>query len=326
MKHLLLTLIFVALLVSCSIQENSHNYSQVDIEIVYEDTMSIRAIEFLDDKTLAFAGNKGLFGTVDVPTGRVRANVQQYDSITPEFRAVAHTTTNFFMLSVSSPALLYKTDAGGQMKLVYKEEGKGVFYDAMKFWNDQEGIAIGDTVDGCFSIIITRDGGSSWNKIPCSQLPEGIEGEGAFAASNSNIAIAGDKVWVVTTSNRMYYSPDKGKSWESLPVPSIYEANAEGLYSIDFYDKNIGFAIGGDYTKPENNDKNKIKTVDGGKTWQLVANGQAPNFRSCVQYVPNGHGKDLVAIGFKGLDYSSDGGTTWKRFFGRIFLHYPFSK
>ena len=33
-----------------------------------------------------------------------------------------------------------------------------------------------------------------------------------------------------------------------------------------FYDENVGYAIGGDFTKPDANKANKIKTVDGGKT------------------------------------------------------------
>ena len=30
-----------------------------------------------------------------------------------------------------------------------------------------------------------------------------------------------------------------------------------------------------------------------------------------MQYVPNSDAKGLVAIGFEGIDYSSDGGTSW---------------
>ncbi|MGB6268364.1 MAG: oxidoreductase, partial [Olleya sp.] len=72
-----------------------------------------------------------------------------------------------------------------------------------------------------------------------------------------------------------------------------------------------GFAIGGDYTKPEDNAANKIITSDGGKTWQLIGQNQNPGYRSCVQYVPNGNARQLVAIGFKGIDYTNDAGNTW---------------
>jgi len=73
----------------------------------------------------------------------------------------------------------------------------------------------------------------------------------------------------------------------------------------------MGFAIGGDYTNPEGNTANKTRTKDGGKTWILVAQNENPGYRSCVQYIPNGEGKELVAIGFSGIDFSSNSGTSW---------------
>ncbi len=283
------------------------------VEDVFQDSVSIRAIEFLDDNTLAFAGSNGVFGTVNLKTNAVRSNTQKYDSITPSFRAVAHTSTDFFMLSIANPALLYKTGNSGQMELVYKEEDESVFYDSMKFWNDLEGIAIGDTMDGCLSIIITRDGGKSWKKLPCSQLPKSAEGEGAFAASNTNIAIVEDKVWIGTTAGNVYFSGDKGKTWKVVSSPIVQDKPTEGIYSIDFYDENLGFAIGGDYTNPESNSKNKIITRNGGETWNLIADVQEPDYRSCVQFVPNSGGDDLVAVGFQGISYSNDGGRSWKK-------------
>ncbi|MGB5556229.1 MAG: oxidoreductase, partial [Flavobacteriaceae bacterium] len=262
--------------------------------------------------SLAFAANRGIFGTVELNNGKVRTNVQTYQTIAPEFRAVAHNATDFFMLSVGSPALLYKTGEDGKMDLVYTEEGEGVFYDAMTFWNNREGIAIGDTVDGCLSVIITRDGGHHWSKLSCDELPEGIAGEGAFAASNTNIKTIDDKTWVATTTGRIFFSPDKGKTWETVQTPILNKGDAEGIYSIDFYTENLGFAIGGDYTKPEGNVANKALTKDGGKTWQLMADGHDPQYKSCVQFVPNSEGKSLVAIGFTGIHYSSTMGESWE--------------
>jgi len=177
-----------------------------------------------------------------------------------------------------------------------------------------EGIAIGDPTDGCMSMIITRDGGNSWIKLSCDVLPKVNEGEAAFAASNTNIAIVGDHTWVATggKSSRVLYSPNKGKTWEVYNTPIVQGIETTGMYSIDFYDEKNGFAIGGDYTKSEGNVANKIRTTDGGKTWKLVAKNQNPGYRSCVQYVPNGAGKELVAIGFQGVDYSNDSGNSWK--------------
>ena len=309
-----LSLIFIGILIcSCNEIPKSHGYTSLDIQTVFEDSMSIRAIEFLDENTLAFAGSDGLYGTVDVPSNKVRNNNMRYDTVIPSFRAVAHTPSDFFMLSIGSPALLYKTGDAGAMELVYKEEGEGVFYDAMKFWNATDGIAIGDTVDGCLSIIITRDGGTTWKKLKCTDLPKGIEGEGAFAASNSNIELFGEKAWIATTSGRVFFSDDKGNTWTTIATPIINNKETQGMYSLDFYNENIGFAIGGDFTEPEEMRANKIKTMDGGKTWQVVADNQEPGYKSCVQYVPNSGGQDLMAIGFTGIHYSDNGGSSWRQ-------------
>ena len=303
-------LFLLALVFSCDETENKPSFTSVQIEAVYEDSLSIRAIEVMGN-SLAFAANKGAFGTVDLNTGKIRSNIEKYHTSIPEFRAIGHTSKDFFMLSVGNPALLYKTGEAGRMDLVYKEEGDDVFYDAMTFWNNQEGIAVGDNVNGCFSIIITRDGGNSWKKLSCNELLKPIDGEGAFAASNSNIKVVGDNTWVATTK-RILYSPDKGMTWEAFETPILNKKEAEGIYSIDFWNEYLGIAIGGDYTNPEGKTANKAITKDGGKTWTLIADGQEPSYKSCVQFVPNSAGKEIIAIGFTGISYSSDIGKTWK--------------
>ena len=84
------------------------------------------------------------------------------------------------------------------MEEVYFESNDKVFYDAMTFWNDREGIAMGDPTENCLSIIITRNGGNNWEKLSCEFLPKTEEGEAAFAASNSNIAVYRDHTWIVS--------------------------------------------------------------------------------------------------------------------------------
>jgi len=303
-------LILVFWICSCSETEKKRPFTSVEIEPIYNDSLSIRVIDIVGN-TLRYAANKGTFGNIDLRTGKVMEGIQKYHVSIPEFRAITHNATDFFMLSVGSPALLYKTGDEGNMDLVYMEEGEGVFYDAMTFWNDKEAIAVGDTVNGCLSIIITRDGGHTWNKLSCKVLPEAIEDEGAFAASNTNIKTVGDKAWIATTK-RILFSPDKGKTWEAFETPILDKEGAQGIYSIDFWDENIGFAIGGDYTQPEGNTKNKAITTDGGKSWKLIADGQNPQYKSCVQFVPNSEGKEIIALGFTGISYSSDMGNSWK--------------
>lgn len=304
-------LVLLIIFTACSEVEKSHGYRSVQIETLYQDSLSIRAIAILGN-SLAFSADQGIFGSIDLTSHKVRTNIQKHDSLIPDFRAVAFTSNDFFMLSAANPALLYKTGDTGRMELVYKEAGEGVFYNSLMFWNDKEGIAMGDSIDGCLSILISRDGGHHWEKIPCSKLPEAKKGEGAFAASNTNIATRAGLIWIGTTAGRVYYSENGGRSWEVFQTPIVHQGSTQGIYSIDFYNQKTGVVFGGDYRDPEKNVANKAITEDGGKSWKLVASGKDPGYKSCVQFIPNSGGNDLVAVGFTGVYYSADRGISWK--------------
>jgi len=160
---------------------------------------------------------------------------------------------------------------------------------------------------------MTHDGGNTWNKIDCSKLPEVKEGEASFAASNTNIAFVNNTIWVVTggTRARVLKSSDKGATWKIIETPIIQGDGPQGIYSVDFYNENIGIIMGGNFSKSEENTANKAITKDGGETWTLVANGKAPNYKSCVQYIPGTKGKEIIAVGKTGVSFSNDGGHTW---------------
>ena len=282
-------------------------FSKVIIESVIEDSLlNIRALE-IDELTLKAVSSIGNIYSYDSKTNQVSLDRVSEDTL--NFRSSAIVEGTHFTLTIGSPAYLFK-----DKKLVYNEIHPAVFYDALHFWNSKEGIAIGDPTDRCMSIVVTRDGGDTWQKTPCESLPPALEGEAAFAASDTNIAIVGDETWIATggRSSRVLYSSDKGHSWDVFESPIVQGLETTGMYSIDFYDTLNGFAIGGDYTKPNNQHSNKIRTNDGGRTWEVVGQYQNPGYRSCVQYVPNSNAMGLAAVGFEGVDYSSDAGSTWK--------------
>ncbi len=301
---------------SCKPEEalKTRRISKVEIETLLQDSLlNVRALEVILQREAFFATSDGRTGYIGYKpeTNELMVKIvpiERADSLDYNFRSVAFNSLAAFALSIESPAVLFKNQ-----KIVYQENHPKAFYDSMDFWNDEEGIAIGDPTEDCMSIIITRDGGNTWTKLSCDVLPIAKEDEAAFAASDTNIALVGDHTWVATggKASRILYSPDKGKNWEVFETPIIQGAQTTGMYSIDFYDENNGFAIGGDYTKPNDTLANKIRTNDGGKTWQVVADGRGPGYRSCVQYIPSSNGKELVAVGFKGLDYSNDSGDSW---------------
>ncbi|HSP41079.1 MAG TPA: hypothetical protein VLN46_06560, partial [Gillisia sp.] len=202
-----------------------------------------------------------------------------------------------------------------KMELVYREDHEDAFYDAMTFWNNEEGIAMGDPTDECLSVIVTRDGGKNWNKLECDVLPKVEEGEAAFAASNSNIAVAGNNAWILSGGmrSRIFHTADKGNSWEVFDTPLLQGTATSGGYSMDFYNDKMGIIAGGDYTNVEGNSGNIAITEDGGKTWKLVSEGKGPGYISGVRYVPNANGLEIVTVGPGGIFYTEDAGENWEK-------------
>lgn len=295
---------------------NAQPFQSVTIDTLLMDKISVRAIVVTDGKVY-FAGDKSRVGYVLFPKDDSRINAEIVsNTLVYEYRSLATNGKNFFALSISNPARLYKFSKDlAHRTLVYQENHEKVFYDSMQFWNEKEGIAIGDPTADCLSIIITRDSGKTWQKLPCESLPKITEGEAAFAASNTNIVLRGHHAWVVSGGKkaRVFHSPDKGKTWEVFETPIVQGEAMTGIFTADFYNEKIGFIAGGNYEKPLQNFQNKAITTDGGKTWRLVAENQGLGYTSCVQFVPNSGGKALVAVGAQGLFYSADAGENWQQ-------------
>ncbi|MAN58685.1 MAG: oxidoreductase, partial [Flavobacteriaceae bacterium] len=272
-----LFLTVLSLLSGCS-NTNDSTFKSVSVEQIYTDSLSIRAIAPVSENAVWFAADKGMVGLIDSGVPKL-ANIR-YEDQPLHFRAIAATPSAVFVLSVATPGVLYKigheNNEATSIEEVYTEVGEKVFYDSMAFWNAKEGIAMGDPIGGCLSIIVTRDGGATWKKLPCTVLPAVEEGEAAFAASNSNIAIVNDQVWIATGGKRarVFHSPDKGETWEVFETPIIQGKAMTGIYSIDFYNENRGIVFGGNWDDKESNEGNKAITNDGGKTWQLLSNGK----------------------------------------------------
>ena len=160
-----------------------------------------------------------------------------------------------YLLSIGTgPASrIYKTtDAGATWTLQYTNPEPKGFLDAMAFWDATHGIVVGDSIDGAFSILLTADGGKTWTPAPATGLPPALAGEGAFAASGTNVAVHGaNDAWFATgaaSKARVLHTRDRGRSWTIADTPLIAGASA-GAFSIAFRDANHGVVVGGDYQK-----------------------------------------------------------------------------
>ena len=292
----------------------NRNAVTVTLDTLLQDKISIRAL-VLDHDKVWYAADQSRFGCIDMKTNQ-KKEIKLPSEKNAEYRSMAQTEKYVFILKVGNPALLYKISKEDlSYELVYQENHDKVFYDSMQFWNDKEGIAIGDPIGGGFSVITTRVGGVSWQKMPSDRLPHLEDGEAAFAASNTNIVIKGKTTWLVSGGKkaRVFYSSNKGKSWSVVETPIVQGKQMTGIFTADFYNSSVGFISGGNYEVLNQNFDNKAVTHDGGKTWKLVAQNQGFGYASCIQYIPNSRGKGLICVGASGIYYSDDGGSSWNQ-------------
>ena len=211
-------------------------------------------------------------------------------------------------------ARLYKTINGGQTwTLLYQTQQKGVFFDSMDFWDKNHGIVFSDPVDSKWFMLITDDGGQTWQPVPPAALPIMEPNEGAFAASGTCLVVQGKRnVWIASGGGqfgRVFRSSDRGKTWAVSNTP-IVGGEAAGLVGMQFFSKKVGMVVGGTYKQEQQPTLGTAITRDGGQTWQSVAPTDPPGLKEAIALLP---GDRLLLVGPSGSSLSADQGQTWQR-------------
>lgn len=294
----------------------SHAFSQPKlptVKIVNKDTKtSIRGLSVVNDVVVWVSGNNGMVGkSTDGGKSWKWFTVKGFEK--RDFRDIeAFDGATAVIMCVDAPAYILKTiDGGESWKIVYENKTKGMFLDAMEFWNEQAGIVIGDPIDGKIFVARTFDGGDTWKNIPDNYRPVADSGEAFFAASGTNVrALDRDESVLVSggTHSRMYIRDKK------IDLPIIQGKETTGANSVAVLDNNTRnggstmVIVGGDFSNPNSDSLNCFLTTNKGKTWK--APKRPPHgYRSCVEWLSKKH---IVSCGPTGVDYSVDGGNTWK--------------
>jgi photosystem II stability/assembly factor-like uncharacterized protein len=198
-------------------------------------------------------------------------------------------------------------DGGAHWTLAHQNQQEKGFFDSIAFWDRKRGALVGDPVEGRFTVLVTEDGGRSWRAVTG---PPANEGEGAFAASGTSIAVGKDgRAWIGSggeKGGRVFRSADWGRTWQSVETPIRHDAASAGIFSVFMLDAKRGYAAGGDYRKGTESAGSLIATEDGGASWKAVTG--LSGYRSAMA---SAGPLSLFATGPEGSDHSTDGGKTW---------------
>ena len=276
---------------------------------------SLRGLSAINDRIAYASGSQGtVVFTTDAGAHWTKPVIPGAGGL--DFRDIEVVDERTVYLMSAGPGVqsrVYKSADGGlNWNLVLNNPDALGFFDAIAFWDRDRGLLIGDPVDGKFVLMRTLDGGDSWQRI----APPANPGEGAFAASGTSLIVRpGGRAWFATggqTGARVFRSTDYGVTWRAAQTAVRHDDAAAGIFSIAFRDDLHGIAVGGNYTKAEDDRDNLAITTDGGRTWTVPSGGIRPKgFRSAVVFLGNG---DALTTGPSGTESSSDQGHTWESF------------
>ncbi len=280
---------------------------------------SLRGLSAVDDRVVWASGsNATVIRTRDGGKTWTPCGPKGFGDL--EFRCVhAFGADIACIASAGSPAVLLRTDDGGaSWRETYRASSPSAFFDAMRFWDSQRGIAISDPVDGKLLVVETSDGGQTWERLT-DELPQSPPGEAAFAASNSSLHVGEQgQLWFGTggsesETSRLYHRSAWDAKWGTVSVP-IPSSQASGIFSVCTVpastageESNTLVLVGGDYRASETSDVTACISRDRGVTWRTVKT-QPAAFRSAVVATPRGGSlpSGLITAGPFGTDFSRD--------------------
>lgn len=277
------------------------------VEVINSGTnASFRGLSVVNDEIIWVSGSNGTVGkSTDGGKNWKWMTVKGFEK--RDFRDIeAFDEKTAIIMAVAEPAQILKTTDGGEhWKTVFADTTKGMFLDAMEFWNAESGIVIGDPINGKIFVARTFDGGEHWRGLPDAYYPTAENGEAMFASSGTNIRkLAKDEACFITggTRSRLFIRDQK------IDLPVLQGKESTGANSIAVRDRKTFVIVGGDFANASSSEKNCILSKDGGKTFSTPTTPPS-GYRSCVEYISK---NKLVTCGLTGVDISEDGGMNWK--------------
>ena len=229
---------------------------------------------------------------------------------------------------------IYKTTNGGLnwVQQFAIQEGTTSFANNVYFWNANEGMFHGDVRDGYFEIYTTSDGGTSWNRVPQSNINATVLPPTEYGGTRFFETVGDSMFCFISSGSTLYISKDRGHHWIGKPTGIVIPPNC-WYQNIAFLDENHGL-IG--FARSTATSMTVHETSDGGDTWTLVISTGPINLFSLEAvpgspntYVSTGQNASMLKsmpglsqsieapedplLVNSGVTYSFDGGHTWQK-------------
>lgn len=310
MKKALIFPSLVFLLLSCHTSKDLNHYIQrnkVSFLSYGPDSVHARGIQIYE-QVIYTANSNGHVYSLNLKSGEkqqltTKAHPELRDIYVKNANEVSAMQSNDTCYFIQSSSLSNEN----QNFVLFTEAKFNTFLDAFDINQHGFGVMLGDPVEGLFQVFTTKDFGKNWDK-KLDPILRTKQGEAGFAASGTTVQVINDSSYYFISGGKashLYQTFDFGKTWHKQTIPFI-SSEASGPFSINFWNKDDGIVVGGDYTKPNDTLANCFMTHDGGKTWTKPTKTTS-GYKSAVIKA----GNTLYACGTNGMDVSADLGNTW---------------
>lgn len=274
-------------------------------EIYQVNDHTIWAID--DEQNIAYSSNCG----VDWESVVFNVNGNGPDNMFANRESTAYALVSPNYLTDNTEVGVYKTvnnmQDWVQLDIPFCEQS---FPDVVYFWDEDEGIVIGDPINDTMEVYKTYDAGASWIKLNNDIFNKK---PGVFNTNHTHFVID-DCMWQMLISGELMFSNNRGENWDII-------SNGHDVYSFPvFINKQEGVL----YSWINNTIQS---TTDGGKVWSDKWQPECTIFHinvipgtnklaSVVKYFDAKYNKYRYTIA-----YSSDLGISWQYDEGNIYMN-----
>ncbi len=147
------------------------------------------------------------------------------------------------------------TNGGTSWSIANSPDFSSSWLDFIHFFNNSDGVCVGDPSGSEYVIYTTTNGGSTWTVVSGANIPDATTGETAIVNYFDTYQ---NTIWFSTTKGRVYKSTDKGYTW------TVSSTGLNTYTNVIFKDDNVGFAL------RESSPYTIKKTTNGGTSWTTV--------------------------------------------------------